>query len=156
MPTVDSYPQNEQWLSTYANADGVFTYQDWSLNVLNSESGNKIKTICSAPPSAEAEFQPAQDKDSLKEQLGYKDYKIIGTIMRNQRRKLYPDLFEGFKKFLDNTGREDVLLYCHTSYPDMGWDLPKLIMEHGIASKVLITYICQNCGHAFPLFLMML
>ena len=28
------------------------------------------------------------------------DCKIIGTVMRNQRRKLYPDLFEAFKKFL--------------------------------------------------------
>ena len=26
MPTVDAAPQNEQWLSTFCNADGVFNY----------------------------------------------------------------------------------------------------------------------------------
>lgn len=152
MPTVDASPQNEQWLSSYASADAIFTYNDWSANILRREGGGKINVISAAPPSASNVFQP-MDKDAVKQKLGLdKKFKIVGMISRNQRRKLYPDLFRGFRIFLNNTGRNDVLLYCHTTFPDAGWDIPKLLLQHGLASKVLFTYCCQKCGHAFPAF----
>jgi glycosyltransferase involved in cell wall biosynthesis len=69
--------------------------------------------------------------------------------MRNQRRKLYPDLFEAFKKFLDKAEDKNYYLYCHTSYPDLGWDIPELLNEHGIGSKVLFTYICPETKKPF-------
>ena len=65
--------------------------------------------------------------------------------MRNQRRKLYPDLFKSFKLLLDKVDDpENYFLYCHTSYPDMGWDIPELLNEHGLADKVYFTYVCQH------------
>jgi hypothetical protein len=78
------------------------------------------------------------------------DALIVGTVMRNQRRKLFPDLFASFRMFLDQTQRTDILLYCHTSYPDLGWDIPRLLLQFGISSKVLFTYICRECGYAHP------
>lgn len=80
--------------------------------------------------------------------------KIVGTIMRNQKRKLYPDLIQSFKTFLEKYPRagKDTYLYLHTSYPDIGWDIPRLIRESGIGHKILCTYICHNCGHVFPSF----
>lgn len=151
MPTVDSYPQNEQWLSTYMTADGVFTYQDWSAKVLNNETNGKIRLFGSAPPAAAPEFQPLANREQIRKMVGLDKYTVIGTVMRNQRRKLYPDLFLAFKKFLEETQRKDVVLYCHTSYPDNnGWDIPKLLIDMGIASKVFFTYVCNSCGQAFP------
>lgn len=149
MPTVDAYPQNEEWLSTYADADGVFTYQDWSKKVLDDQSGGKINTLGSAPPAADNVFQPLNNNE-VKKAYGLENFKIIGTIMRNQRRKLFDDLFISFRKFLDKTKCSDVLLYCHTSYPDMGWNIPKLLLKYKLTSKVLFTYICRNCGLSFP------
>jgi hypothetical protein len=29
MPTVDSSPQQDEWLDTYIDADAIFTYSDW-------------------------------------------------------------------------------------------------------------------------------
>ena len=52
------------------------------------------------------------------------EWKVIGTVMRNQRRKLFPELFEAFGKYLKKTQDKNTYLYCHTSYPDNGWDLP--------------------------------
>lgn len=151
MPTVDAAPQNEQWLATYANADAVFNYSDWGAEVLKKESNNAINCLGSAPPSADAAYEPVKDKRVHKESLGFDpDMKIIGTVMRNQRRKLFPDLFESFRKFLDSSNRNDVFLYCHTSYPDLGWDIPKLINKYGLSTKTLFTYVCKNCKHAFP------
>ena len=153
MPTVDAAPQNEQWLSTFANADGVFNYSDWGHEVLENESRGAIRCLGSAPPSANEAYKPVENKFKHKEMMGFDgNSKVIGTIMRNQRRKLFPDLFEAFGKYLRNSGHKDVYLYCHTSYPDIGWDIPKLLNENGIASKVLFTYVCGDCKHAFPTF----
>ena len=151
MPTVDAAPQHKQWIYTYANADGVFTYSDWALSSLKEQSGTAINCLGSAPPSADSSYSPVQDREAHKRNLGFEDgVKIIGTVMRNQRRKLYPDLFEAFRLFLDKSGRTDVYLYCHTSYPDLGWDLPEIMMKNGVASKCLFTYICSECGYVFP------
>lgn len=151
MPTVDAYPQNEEWISSYATADAVFTYQNWSKDVLDFESGGKVRTVGAACPAADAAFQP-MDREAIKKSVGLENFKIIGTVMRNQRRKLFPDLFGAFRAFLDEYKRDDILLYCHTSYPDMGWDIPKLLLQYGLASKVLFTYVCKECGHVHPNF----
>jgi hypothetical protein len=76
--------------------------------------------------------------------------------MRNQKRKLYPDLFSAFRKFLDICEEKkdyDLMkktyLYVHTSYPDFGWNIPLLLKEFGISHKVFFTYICKTCGRHF-------
>ena len=153
MPTVDANPQNEQWLNTFSNANAVFTYSDWGAKVLNTESNGAINCLGSAPPSADQAYTPVKDKRAHKDAMGFDpDSKIIGTVMRNQRRKLFPDLFDSFSKFLKNSGEENTYLYCHTSYPDLGWDIPKLLNKYKIANKVLFTYSCGECDHSFPTF----
>lgn len=145
MPTVDADGQNSEWIEYMANADAVTTYCDWSFDLLKKYS-NKIKLACSTPPCASPVFSPVADKKKHKADIGLNpEWKIIGTVMRNQRRKLFPELFESFSKFLKQTGRKDVYLHCHTSYPDNGWDFPKLMMDNNISSRVLFTYVCDSC-----------
>jgi glycosyltransferase involved in cell wall biosynthesis len=154
MPTVDARPQARQWIATYQSADACLTYSDWAGEVLKNQSGNKIKYLGSAPPSAHKAYQPLEDKENIKIQLGIKpNTKIIGTVMRNQRRKLYPDLFAAFRKFLDTVDNpHEYILYCHTSYPDLGWDLPELIQEHSLSSHVMVTYVCEETEKPFSSF----
>jgi len=151
MPTVDARPQARQWIATYSSADACFTYSDWAGGVLEDQSGGKINYLGSSPPSAHPAYAPVEDKDAHKVAVGIDpDTKIIGTVMRNQRRKLYPDLFEAFKKFLDNSEDKNYKLYCHTSYPDLGWDIPELLQEYELSSHVLFTYVCRQTGKPFP------
>jgi glycosyltransferase involved in cell wall biosynthesis len=151
MPTVDSAPQNRQWLDILSRTEAVLTYQDWSADVIRKEGNGRINWVGSAPPSADVAFKPL-DKTETKKLLGLEGKTIIGTVMRNQRRKLFPELFRTFRAYLDQSKRTDVLLYCHTSYPDMGWDLPALLNEHGLNSRVLFTYLCRNCQSAHASF----
>lgn len=152
MPTVDARPQARQWMATYDSADAVLTYSDWAGTVLTDQSGGSVKYHGSAPPSAHPAYAPVEDKRAHKQQWGLEpDCQIIGTVMRNQRRKLFPDLFEAFRLFLDKqTDGKKYYLYCHTSYPDLGWDIPELLLEHNIASSVLFTYICPETKKPFP------
>ena len=95
-------------------------------------------------------YAPVADKNAHKLAMGIDpEYKVIGTVMRNQRRKLYPDLFEAFKIFLDKSENKKYYLYCHTSYPDLGWDIPELLHQYELASNVLFTYICPETKKPF-------
>jgi glycosyltransferase involved in cell wall biosynthesis len=151
MPTVDAYPQAREWISVYQSADACLSYSDWAGKVLTKQSGGKINYLGSAPPSAHEAYQPIQNKIVLKSSLNIDpDSKIIGTVMRNQRRKLYPDLFDAFKKFLALVeNKREYYLYCHTSYPDLGWDIPELLQQYNLSSHVLFTYVCNETKKPF-------
>jgi glycosyltransferase involved in cell wall biosynthesis len=155
MPTVDAMPQNEAWLSTYMNADAVLTYSDWGLKVLEQEGGGLIKTRGSAPPCADMEVFVPVDKADLRRRFSFReDIFIVGTVMRNQPRKLYPQLIKDFARFIKTAPPNIALktyLYLHTSYPDKnGWDIPRLIKQSGVAHKIIVTYRCKLCHLIFP------
>jgi len=157
MPTVDSMPQADSWVATYMNADAVFAYTDWGLQTLSEQTGGKIKGVVPTPPGADLEtFRPVEDKRAVKEAIGMpSDALVVGTVMRNQIRKLYPDLIKAFGRFM-REGPQDIAkrsyLYLHTSFPDLGWDIPRLVLEQGVASRTLFTYLCRACGASYPSF----
>ena len=146
MPTVDAEPQNPQWINTYNSADSVFAYSEFGRDTMLSQCAD-INFIDVASPAASQNFAPVEDKKKHKQAMGLSpDSIIIGTVMRNQKRKLYPDLLQSFKEILEKSDLNNVYLYCHTYYPDVGWELPQLISENGLASRVLFTYKCKTCN----------
>lgn len=145
MPTVDATPQNPQWLSTFGSADSVFAYSEFGRDVMLEQS-DKINFVDVASPAASEKFSPVPDKRAHKDAMGLDaDSIIVGTVMRNQRRKLYPDLFAAFRKFLDRSKRNNVFLHCHTYYPDIGWEVPALLDQFGLTNRVLFSYKCNSC-----------
>lgn len=147
MPTVDASPQNQEWLDMFSDANYVLTYSHWAKNTIENEGGKNINTIGVASPSAADCFVPMNKKE-IREQFGLRDdVNIIGTVMRNQRRKLFPALAEAFGEYLKQSGDTNTFLYLHTSFPDAGWNLPHIIHENEISSRVLMTYVCENCGN---------
>lgn len=160
MPTVDAAPQSNDWIGTYMNADSVFCYTDWGADVLKKQSGGLVNVLGSNPPGADIDiFKPVANKEQHRLSAGIStDIFIVGTVMRNQTRKLYPNLLEDFRKYLDycKDNNKDLydrsFLYLHTCYPDLGWNIPSLILNNGLSSKVIMTYACRNCGIVFPSF----
>lgn len=158
MPTCDSLPLKTDWVDYYLNIDTVLTYTEWALNGIKQECP-KINTFKAAPPTAKTIFTPVKNKERHKKELGLPENSIIiGMVARNQIRKLFPDLIRDFRtllnKFIEG-GKEDIAartyLYLHTSYPDLHyWELPELIKNAGVASKVLFTYHCRYCKEFFP------
>ena len=146
MPTVDAEPQNSQWINTYDSADSILAYSEFGRDTMLSQC-NTINFVDVASPAASQAFQPVPDKRQHKINNGLDPNSIIlGTVMRNQKRKLYPDLFLSFKKILEESQNNNLYLYIHTYYPDVGWELPQLIQEYGISNRVLMTYKCKQCG----------
>jgi hypothetical protein len=114
-----------------------------------NNSGFKINTMGATPPVAPNEFIPL-NKTLVKKEFGFEDKIVIGMVGRNQKRKLFPDLFKSFSAFLNKTGRTDTVLYIHTKHPDRGWEIDEEILKYDIANKVYLTYVCENCRLVKP------
>lgn len=154
MPTVDSGPSDPEWISLYLEADGVFTYSDWAHDLLKQESNGQINLLGSASPGVADAFKPTADKNAHKTKMGIPaDSLVVGTVMRNFTRKLFPELIEAFKIFLQRADKQIAdksYLYLHTSYPDNHcWNIPRLLNESNIGHKVYMTYLCDACHHHF-------
>jgi len=155
MPTVDSAPQQEEWIDTFLHADAIFTYSDFGRDTLLQQSNNKINYIDTTSPGVDLKtFNIINNRNLLRNSLGIDSSAfIVGSVMRNQKRKLMPELFSAFKQLLNkleaenNPIGEKTYLYLHTSYPDAGWDLPQLLKEYKVGNRVLFTYNCKNCSH---------
>lgn len=149
MGTIDGIPQHSQWLELYGSADGLISYTNWGKDLLESH-GLKVDGVAS--PSASSNYFPVERGliEKFKAGLGFSG-RIVGSVMRNQPRKLFNELFEGFAKYQE-VAEERTLLYCHTTYPDLGWDIGELLIKHKLLSSVIFTYKCYNCSKIFPSF----
>jgi glycosyltransferase involved in cell wall biosynthesis len=155
MPTVDSAPQQEEWIDTFVHTDAIFTYSDFGRDTLLRQSNNAINYIDTVSPGVSLQnfqYLPKNTRQQLRQIFNIdSDAFVIGSVMRNQKRKLIPELFVALKQFtnylqnINHPQANKVYLYLHTSYPDAGWDLPQLLKEYEVGNKVLFTYSCKNC-----------
>ena len=89
MPTVDSKPQQEEWIETFLDADAIFTYSDWGAEVLKYQTSSRINYIDTASPGVDLDTFNIQDKNQIRQKFNLPtDAFVIGSVMRNQKRKL--------------------------------------------------------------------
>ena len=155
MPTVDSAPQRQEWVDTFCDCDAILTYSEFGSEVLEKQGKERINVIGCASPGIDPSIYKPVPKKKHREEMGLDpDCFIIGTVMRNQRRKLFFELMKSFRIFLDKAPSDiadKTFLYLHTSYPErVGWDIAEGIIENGLGGKVLMTYVCKNCLQFFP------
>jgi glycosyltransferase involved in cell wall biosynthesis len=160
VPTVDSAPQRKEWLEMFNKCDVITTYSRYGQKVLSAD-GITVSGVTS--PGVDLDlFRPLNREVVRDKHCIFPDVLIFGTVMRNQRRKLFPDLFAAYAAFRNkyrkgNPKAKDAhvkiaqksALLCHTSWPDVGWDLPDLLWRMGIQRHVIFTYKCDACKNIF-------
>lgn len=158
MACCDGIPQKPIWIEEYKQCDKLFTYSEWAKDILTKDGCNVADVMS---PCADIDvFAPVVDKKAHKQSMGIDpECYIIGTCMRNQKRKLFYDLIEAYAKWFKKAkigGYENIAqktyLYLHTSYPDVGFDIGRAISEFGVSTRVLMTYFCTACGAIYPSF----
>lgn len=154
-PTYDSSPPKISTFYTFLNADLVLFHTEWAKKDLTAlDKNNKINIGDVISDSVNTDiFKPIQySKAHHKIKYGIDNNTfIIGSVMRNQKRKLIPELFKIFKKLKTKNNSKNIILYLHTSYPEFeGWNLPVLLLEYDIADSVFLTYRCRSCGEYRP------
>ena len=150
MPTVDSDPQKQSWIEGFAKTDAIMCYSEFGIKTLKKDAGHLLNVIGCASPGIDPKIYKPYDKKQIRDELGLlPDVNIVGTVMRNQKRKLFPELIKSFAKFLKQAPaniKDNTYLLLHTSYPEkMGWNLGYHISEEQVGSRILSTYICKNC-----------
>lgn len=153
-PTYDSTPQKIETINSFYNADILSFHTEWAKNNLVTEynyTGDNLAPVVSDSVDHTV-FSPIDySKSEHKKKYDISpDTIIIGSVMRNQKRKLLPDIIETFAK-LSKTTNKSIALYLHTSYPDsLAWDIPELLLEYGVADRVILSYKCGICSKFFP------
>ena len=151
-PTIDSLPQKENWLHTFQNADLVLGHTDWAVEYLEKLNRN-IKVGPSISDSVDTDvFSPISygKRFHRSKNLVPADSFIIGSVMRNQQRKLIPELLDSIQQLIQFTQNRNIFLYLHTSYPEAtGWDIPSLLQDYNMMNNTLFTYYCVSCGNFF-------
>ena len=114
MACVDSYPQKWEWLVDYAKADTLLAYSFFGKKVIEEQSRSEIGQSVGIPPiNVDMVCQPGidtkiytpVDKASAKAVLNMPpELQIVGTVMRNQKRKLFPRIIECFRTFKERNG----------------------------------------------------
>ncbi len=158
---IDSEPPKEEWISTFSTVDTVTSYTDWGLNVIKNYGRGRVNCAdFNTMPGVDLSIFKPMDKESVRGDFGLeKDATIFLTVMRNQPRKLFPEMIRAFMNAIDkmySEGMKDeadkTYLYLHTSNTDVGFDLEKEVMRYNASNKILFTYICDNCRHVYPSF----
>ena len=150
MPTVDSDPQKQSWIEGFSKTDAILCYSEFGVKTLKKDAGHLLNVVGCASPGIDPNIYKPYDKKQIREELGLDpNVNIIGTVMRNQKRKLFPELIKSFAKFLKVAPpeiKDNTYLLLHTSYPEkMGWNLGYHISEEEVGGKVLATYVCKTC-----------
>lgn len=170
MPTVDAEPQAEEWISTYESANMVLAYSDYGIHTLRRQSAlqpngrRRMRIFPKAMrPGVDLETFKPMDKGEVREWWNLnRTMPVIGTVMRNQSRKLYPDLIDGFalmkEKYKGNEAVDKAVLLIHSAWPDNAhsYDYPRHVMRldaydwmtyhsKGIRGSVLQTLFCHSC-----------
>lgn len=151
-PTVDSLPQQHGWMQTFSNADVVSGHTDWAVEYMN-QSGYNINTTHSVSDSVNTNvFKPINFSKNTNKALHMvpTDSFIIGSVMRNQKRKLIPNLMGVVRDLRLLRKDPNIYLYLHTSYPEKaGWDIPALLQEYDAYNFTLFTYYCSSCKKSY-------
>lgn len=166
MPTVDSEPQKEEWIHTYATADLCLAYADFGVHALKQYPDIKVYSKPMRPGVDLQTFKPMDKKELKKDWLDCQDdVKVILMIARNQSRKLYPDALDAFailkERYKGNSVIDKAVLVIHSAWPDnqYSYDYPRHIhrMSTGyyglqyyydkMHNDVFQTLICHECGH---------
>jgi len=149
-PTIDSFPIRSEWVDSLQNCDILLTHTYWAKTEIENNYGIRVHDV--VQDSIDTSIYKPLNKYAIRQSLGLLDPNafIIGSVMRNQKRKLIPELMRVLSVLSKNN--DNVYLYLHTSYPELsGWDIPKLLIEHDVYHRVLFTYICKECNHFVPM-----
>lgn len=140
---IDGLPIKLKWLSFIKNyIDYPITYTKWAVDAFKEVDKNiHIDQIYHGVDTAIFKPRPNIKKqfcDQLSKDMGREINFVIGYVGRNQPRKRLPELMLAFTDFAKD--KDDVILYLHTSSPDMGWNLVELRRTMSIGEgKVLMT-----------------
>lgn len=149
--TLDSLPILEQ---AFEQAFDTKHYVTWakfaSKEMRRHPKAAHVQQIYGAMDTTKFAPIKPEERAALRQRFGIKDSTTIFLFVgRNQLRKQFVQVLEGFARFKKENVGADVKIWYHTSYSEKanGWDIPKMAAHYGVNMQdILATYICKTCG----------
>jgi glycosyltransferase involved in cell wall biosynthesis len=142
--TLDSLPILPKAVEIAPKAKHYWSWADFATKALHKLGHNHVRTV--RGPADIKSFHRLNDEK--KKQLRFEnsiDEKTFVSIFlgRNQLRKSFPQMLQGFKLFKQDNPNSKILF--HTNWQE-GWNIPSLIKEYNLDNNdILTTYICKAC-----------
>lgn len=149
-PTYDSDPPKIDTFNMFNNADRLLFHTDWAKDkyLSYSKSIDNVGEVVSDSVDPNI-FKPLDTHKNIHKMImGLPENSfIIGSVMRNQKRKLIPDLLQVLRQVINQNPTKNIILYLHSSFPEQnGWNIPSLLIEHRLENHVYLTYKCNKCS----------
>jgi glycosyltransferase involved in cell wall biosynthesis len=151
-PTHDSSPPKIEAVNVFKNADMVLFHTNWAKqDIIKYNIDNNINIGDVVSDAVDPNIFKPLDKIQIKREFKIDpNTTVIGSVMRNQKRKLICDLFQVISDLI-HKDNENIILYLHSTFPENnGWNIPSMLLEYNIANNVLLTYRCSSCHNFFP------
>lgn len=144
--TLDSLPIIPSAVEAAKKTPYFWIWADFATQAMKKIKGcEHVKTVRGPIDTSLFYKLPETKKKELKAKFGLTDNFVIGFVARNQLRKSFPQLLQGFKMFKDNNPLVKAKLLLHTCFTE-GWNIHRLAEEHSIdKNDILTTYVCRNC-----------
>jgi glycosyltransferase involved in cell wall biosynthesis len=136
---TDAGPIKPQWVEMLSEFDAQVCYSKYAeRTIIESNGGKRPKNLYQVYHGVETDiFKPLNQALARTQlELNPKDF-IVGMVARNQFRKRFDLLAQGFAEFAKD--KEDAKLYLHTSLHDVGFDIVDLAHQLDIADKLILT-----------------
>jgi len=150
--TLDSRPILEMAFELAKATPYFFSWADFATKDMNARGQTHVKTLRGSVNSGAFFKLNRSVREELRHRYGISPSDFcVGMCSRNQLRKSFPQLIEGFADFKKKNPKKNAKLLLHTHWGE-GWDLPPLIKQNGLnESDVLATYKCRSTGRMYIL-----
>lgn len=138
---TDAAPIKKEWVETLNKLDAQVCYSHYAEDVVvQSNGGKRPSNLYQIYHGVDTEvFRPVHQQVA-RAQLGLpidQDLFIVGMVARNQFRKRFDLLAQGFAEFAKD--KPDAKLYLHTVLKDIGYDILDLARQLNIGDKLILT-----------------
>lgn len=152
--TVDSVPVLDLAFEQARRSKHYVTWAQFAVKEMNRvRPDGSMKHVTSIYGAMDTTaFSPISDaeKAAIRAQFGIdQDILIFLFVSRNQLRKSFVRVLEGYARFRREHPTIKAALHFHTSFSEKanGWDIPKMAAFYGINPReILATYACRQCG----------
>lgn len=135
---VDAGPLKPDWLEVVNELDAQVVYSHYAEATVTSSNKGRPKNMHQIYHGVNTKIFRPVPQAIARTTLGIPpDLFIVGMVARNQYRKRFDILMDGFAKFAED--KDDVKLYMHTAVKDIGFDILDLIAQNGIEGKTILT-----------------
>lgn len=136
---TDAEPIQHDWIEMLNKFDAQVCYSKYAEEIVTkSNKGKRPKNLYQIYHGVDTDIFKPVNMSLARRQINLpEDSFIVGMVARNQYRKRFDIMCQGFAEFAKN--KPEAKLYLHTAPKDVGFDIADLVRQFDLSGKLIIT-----------------